>query len=90
MHAVIAAKITRDPELLAKPRENIERWSARIGKNPPRWIAQWRSILALPWPQIAALITTPSEEGARLRQSTPFAGILTAEERRRIYEAFRA
>ena len=90
MHAVIAAKIIRDPDLLAKPRDNIKRWSGRFGKNPPRWIGQWRSILALSYREIAALMTEPSEEAARLRQSSPFAGLLTTQERRRIYEAFRA
>lgn len=90
MHAVIAARLMRDPGLLVKPRENIERWSGRYGKTPPRWIEQWRRILTRPYPEIAALITDPSEQGARLRQSSPFAGVLTAEERRRIYEAFRA
>jgi hypothetical protein len=90
MHAVIAAKIMRDPDLLAKPRDNIKRWRGRFGKNPPRWIGQWRRILTLSYREIAALITEPSEEGARLRQSSPFAGMLTAQERRRIYETFRA
>lgn len=90
MHAVIAAKLMRDPDLLEKPRENIERWSVRSGKNPPRWIEQWRHILTRPYGEIAAFITDPSEEAARLRQSSPFAGMLTNEERRRIYEAFRA
>ena len=90
MHAVIAAKLMRDPDLLAKPRDNIKRWSGRFGKNPPRWIGQWRSILALSYREIAALMTEPSEEAARLRQSSPFAGLLTTQERRRIYEAFRA
>ena len=90
MHAVIAAKIMRDPDLLAKPRENIERWSRRFGKNPPRWIGQWQRVLTRSYREIAALITDPSEQGAQLRQSSPFAGMLTTEERRRIYEAFRA
>lgn len=33
-------------------------------------------------------MTEPSEEGARLRQSSPFAGVLSQTERRRIYDAF--
>ena len=90
MHALIAAKIMRDPKLLSKARDNIERWSVRFGKKPPRWIGEWRRILTLSYREITAIITEPSEEGARLRQSSPFAGVLTPEERRRIYEAFRA
>ena len=34
------------------------------------------------------IITDPGEDAARLRQSSPFAGILTQAERRRVYEAF--
>jgi hypothetical protein len=90
MHAVIAAKITRHPALLAKPRQNLERWSVRYSNDLPRWMVEWRRTLERPWSQIAALITEPSENAARLRQSSPFAGVLTAAERKRIYEAFRA
>jgi hypothetical protein len=90
MHALIAAKIAHDPGLLSKPRQNLARWSARWGGNPPRWAVEWQGILQRPWPEIAALITEPSENSARLRQSSPFAGVLTPQERKRIYEAFRA
>jgi hypothetical protein len=90
MHALIAAKIANDPALLCKPRRNLELWSARWGREVPRWAVEWRRILDRPWSEIAALISEPSENAARLRQSSPFAGVLTAEERKRIYEAFRA
>ena len=90
MHAVIAAKIARDPTLLAIPRRNLDRWSARWDKDTPAWFMKWRDILAQPWESIAALITEPGEEATRLRQSSPFAGVLTPVERKRIYEAFRA
>lgn len=90
MHALVAAKIARDPELLSKPRRNLARWSARWGEDPPRWVAEWQDILRRPWPEIAAVITEPGENSARLRQSSPFAGVLTPQERKRIYEAFRA
>jgi hypothetical protein len=90
MHAVIAQKIERDARLLEIPRRNLERWSARWQDSGPLWIREWRRILEQPWPTIAALITELSENAARLRQSSPFAGVLTTLERRRIYEAFRA
>jgi hypothetical protein len=90
MHAVIAQKIERDPRLLDVPRDNLKRWSARWENEAPAWYAEWCGIMDRSWPEIAAIITEPSEEGARLRQSSPFAGVLSAEERRRIYEAFRA
>ena len=90
MHAVIAQKIERDPKLLDVPRNNLKRWNTRWEAEAPAWYDEWCGIMNRPWPEIAAIITELSEEGARLRQSSPFAGVLSAEERRRIYEAFRA
>ena len=90
MHAVIAQKIERDRKLLDVPRNNLQRWRARWDEQPPAWYEEWAGIMKRPWAEIAAIITEPSEEGARLRQSSPFAGVLTVAERRRIYEAFRA
>ena len=90
MHAVIARKIERDPKLLAIAHRNIERWRTRWKDAPPAWLEEWQEALKQPWQHIAALITEPSENGARVRQSSPFAGILTKEERWRVYEAFRA
>lgn len=90
MHAVIAEKIRRNPQLLDIARRNLDRWAARWGSDSPPWLYEWRRILERPWQEIAALISEPSEEGARLRQSTPFAGVLAPGERKRIHEAFRA
>lgn len=90
MHAVIARKIERDPKLLEIARSNIERWSEQRQQDAPAWLNEWREILNQPWRNVAALITELSENAARLRQSSPFAGVLTNDERRRIYEAFRA
>ena len=90
LHCLIARKITAQPGLLEIGKRNLAAWAARYGDSPPRAFEEWRTILARPWPEIAALITDPGENAARLRQSTPFAGVLTAAERRRVYEAFGA
>ncbi len=90
MHTVIAQKIDREPRLLNVARINLKRWRARWQDEVPAWYEEWQQILAYSWDAIAALMTEPSERGARLRQSSPFAGTLTEVERRRIYDAFRA
>jgi hypothetical protein len=90
MHTVIAEKIQRDSRLLKIAHDNLKRWRARWEDQPPAWHREWSGIMRRPWPEIAAIMTEPSEEGARLRQSSPFPGVLSAAERRRIYEAFRA
>jgi hypothetical protein len=89
MHVLAAEKIERNPQLLEIPRRNLERWRARAAETPPPWLTEWQNILRKPWPVVAALITELSENATRLRQSSPFAGVLSPVERRKIYEAFR-
>jgi hypothetical protein len=90
LHCLAAASIERRPELLEIARRNLANWRrARGGALPPA-LQEWEPILCRPWPEIAAIMTAPTEEGARLRQSSPFAGVLTPAQRRRVYEAFRA
>jgi hypothetical protein len=90
MHTLIARKLSRDPGLMAIPRGNLERWGERWGADAPAWLGEWRAILKRPWREVAALITELSPLATRLRQSSPFAGVLTRQERKRIYDAFRA
>jgi hypothetical protein len=89
MHCLIARKISADPSLLDIARRNLATWSARYGEGVPAALEEWRAILDRPWPEIAALITDPGESAARIRQSSPFAGVLAPAERRRVYDAFR-
>lgn len=91
MHVLIARKIDRDPQLLEIARRNLARWLRRAPHEArPRWMETWSALLRRPWPEIASRITALTEDGAQLRQSTPFAGVLTPAERRRIHDAFRA
>ncbi len=90
LHCKIAQKISKDRSLLDVPRRNLERWSNRTSGETPKFITDWQDILSEPWPQVAAFITSCSEKAIRLRQSSPFAGVLDPQERKRIYEAFRA
>ena len=89
-HCKIARKISKDQSLLEIPRRNIERWRQRASGGPPKFIAEWQDILAEPWSQVVVFITGCSEKAMRLRQSSPFAGVLSARERKQIYDAFRA
>jgi hypothetical protein len=91
MHCLIARKIGADRRLLDAVRGQLATWIDHYGEGaPPRALGEWREILDRPWPEIAALITDAGESAVRLRQSSPFAGVLTPSERRRVYEAFRA
>jgi hypothetical protein len=87
MHRLIAAKGQATPALLDKARENVRRWQASKG-SPKLALAEWGQNLNGPVNQLAQLLTERSERATRLRQSSPFAGILTEPERRTIYESY--
>lgn len=87
MHRLIAEKVRADPALLDKARENLRRWQKTEG-SPSLTLAEWENILSGPAARVAQFLEERSERATRLRQSSPFAGILTEAERQTIYESY--
>jgi hypothetical protein len=87
MHRLIAAKVRASPVLLDKARENLRRWQKTEG-SPSLTLAEWEDTLTDPAGDVALLLEDSSERATRLRQSSPFAGILTEAERQTIYESY--
>jgi len=85
MHRAIAEKLRKNPRLLEAAGENIRRWR-RQGVDVTAF-AEWEAILGRGVAETVRVLTDPSERGARLRQSTPFTGVLSPTERRRFFEA---
>jgi hypothetical protein len=83
----IAAKIDNDPahEGLRRARETCARWSR---ENPAPAIVEWLTILQEDWDSVRLMLLDTSQNGQRLRQSSPFCGILTPQERWEIYRRF--
>ena len=83
----IVAKIDSDPERrgLAHAKSVCERWALQ-GNISAR---EWMVILGKPWEQIRVVLLDESDEGQRLRQTDPFVGVLTPEERWEIYRQAR-
>jgi hypothetical protein len=89
LHCKIKRKIDQNPDLLETPWRNLARWSESASGPVPAYINEWREILDQPWPNVAAFITSFSDKAVRLRQSSPFAGVLNPKERKQVYDAFR-
>lgn len=86
MYRLIADKIEREPDLLDIPLRNIERWLAR-GHSAPHRLRQWQNLIlaAKAGPgmrELLLILRDPSEESAHLRSFSPFAGVLSTDERR--------
>jgi hypothetical protein len=88
MHRAIAAKLTDNPALVGLARANLDRWSGSTDPRSAPYFEQWRQLLNLPVPELAALLQEDSERMTALRQCSPFAGALEPKERWAIYDAF--
>src|SRR6201987_4034685 len=89
LHREIAQRISRNPDLLTKVRERLSKdiRSGRFSISLTHAMQEWLDLLeSSSVEQVLELLVDDSENARRLRQSTPFAGILTQEERRRILE----
>lgn len=78
----VATELGRSPGWIEFARANLDRWSQR-NADAPRLLAcyrEWRAILERPIPEIVGVLLDASDEGQRLRQSSPFAGVLSARE----------
>jgi hypothetical protein len=89
LHREIAQRIRSNPDLLSSVRERLSKdiRSGRFSISLIDAMQEWLDLLdSSSVEQLLELLVDEGEDGRRLRQSTPFAGILTKEERRRILE----
>lgn len=81
----MAQVLRREPEaVILRARQNIARWieSDVFDKGERPALFEWDKILVeSSIEELIAIITEDSDEGQRLRQSTPFTGILPKQQR---------
>lgn len=91
LHTAIAEHIRRNPPLLQHAVATLDRWEQNPSKGMMRVYEEWRHLLTtLPLEDLLAFLVSPEQEPTRLRQSSPFADILTPEERIAIFAEFEA
>ncbi len=90
-HRAIANKLRDNPALLNVAFENIERWK-RLGYARSSWVLldKWQVLLRGSFDELLSKMTEDSDTMQQLRQSTPFAGILTNAERSEVIEQTRS
>lgn len=85
-HRALARRLRRP--MVDEARHLVWRWRDE-GKMDSRYAEQWESILSRPVRQIARAITADTPEARDLRQNSPFAGLLSEAERRKILQEIR-
>lgn len=84
----IAQKLIQKPELLQRAKETLQRWIQQRRPNVPKVMFEWQEILDWPFEEILKFLASSEPEPTRLRQSSPFCGILTQEERTAIFQEY--
>lgn len=92
LHRVIAARLLADSEtVIAKARRNLRVMRrANTDGSADRWFDEWERRLAGPVAGVVEVLVSHDQEARDLRQVTPFAGVLTDDERREIYAGLQA
>jgi transcriptional regulator with XRE-family HTH domain len=89
LHRAIAARLLADPAtVIAKAHKNLRvtRRANTDGSADP-WFDEWERRLAGPVAGVVEVLVSHDQEARDLRQVTPFAGVLTDDERQAIYAA---
>jgi hypothetical protein len=79
-HVAIAEKLRTDPKLLEKFRDRLQAMLSddRVSISTRDAYREWLDFIEEhSFEEVLDLLVDPSEEGTRLRQATPFAGILS-------------
>lgn len=90
IYPLIADKVERNPSVVNAALETLKKWKA-IGAAPQARLAEWRKILLdakrgrAGLKRLLALLRDDSEKNRRLLDFAPFAGVLSREERRRVF-----
>lgn len=79
----ITGRIVLDPEgTLSLARRNVRRMRESAARGAALvWLTEWERLLDGPLLALLQTLTSPSPRARELRQNSPFAGVLTDEER---------
>ena len=83
-HEAIARRSLQDASVLKRARTRVERW-LEDGTVASFYARGWQQLLALPKQELCAFLVERSERATAFRQVSPFAGILTPQERWRLW-----
>ncbi|HEX8291992.1 MAG TPA: hypothetical protein VF570_09575 [Pyrinomonadaceae bacterium] len=90
-HSVVADRLRAEPSVVLKhARRNLDRWTEgdAFGSGELASLDEWQRILdEADVNRLVEVITDISDEGQRLRSSSPFVGVLSPEERLEILAA---
>ncbi|AYG47958.1 hypothetical protein DV532_27135 (plasmid) [Pseudomonas sp. Leaf58] len=83
IHRLVAKKLRENPKLIEKAWSNIAKAREVADLDV---LKEWEAVLRAPISRICDFIVRDTQVAIRMRQSSPFHGIITPEERQEINE----
>ena len=93
LHKLIAQKIRQNPALIQKVSDTLRRWLRATDEEDRSHdaLVEWQRRLEHdPLDHVLDFLVSDQEDARRLRQSTPFVGLLTDREREEIFRKYEA
>jgi excisionase family DNA binding protein len=92
LNMAVAGKLVTDPQhVVARAKKNLDKLQDKHPRGQGAyWLKQWREVLDGPVDQVLEVLTSPTPWAREMRQNSPFAGVLTPDERLHVLEAFKA
>lgn len=88
--AVVGQLVTNPDEVLSKARANLDRLlQQHRGTMTEIWLMRWKDTINQGAKAVLEALTSQDPDGVELRQNSPFAGVLSEQQRRQVLEAFR-
>ena len=84
----VADELRRQPVLVDVARKNIAAWMKTSSSGVRSTLEEWDDALKGSTEQVLELLTGEGERAVRLRQSNPFAGVLSSKQRTEILNRF--
>ena len=81
MHGLVAEKIRRDPALFSRVLQTLDRWQGTVCEASQPHLQTWEKLAHEGMERCLSMAVEDSPRAAALRQASPFAGLLTNEER---------
>lgn len=81
MHCLVVEKIRREPALFDRAKGTLARWRQTVCASSQPYLIEWERLFDQGMESCLAVAVEDSQRATDLRQSSPFAGILSNQER---------
>ncbi|SCL22060.1 DNA binding domain-containing protein, excisionase family [Micromonospora nigra] len=90
LHQAVAGRLVTDPdEVLGKARQNLDRLLRQHRETMTEvWLKRWQDTIDEGIGAVLRMLTSEDPEAVELRQNSPFAGVLSQSQRKKVLDSF--